>query len=312
MLLKRFTDFILKSRIQAIGMAFVFAFFPLVGSISILMSAFVTLRDNARDGFILLIAATLPLFLALYGAPAETAADSITNTDIVCMMAICNVFTWFFAVILRKYASWNWLIQLAAVICIVLVIAAHLIMPDIQGFWQGRLTNYFNNTVNLFNNASGNDPGQKATIGRMVETLTSYATGLTLIFVTFYALLQVMLARWWQAALYNRGGLRSELSNIRLSYAAGIVLIITQLLVLAGNKTALDVIPVLYLAFVIAGFSVLTVVIANTKKPWLWNGLLGVAAFLVPASMLLVALVALLDVGLDLRKRFQKKTININ
>lgn len=311
MLLRRFTDFILKSRSQAIGAAFILAFLPLVGSISILMSAFVTLRDNARDGFILLIAATAPLLIALYGTPADNAVDTITNLDIVIMLATCNVLTWLFAVLLRKYGSWNLLLQIAALVCIVAVIAVHLSMPDVQAFWQTRLTNYLNNTVNLFNSSSGNDPGQKIPISRMVESLSPFATGCTLIFVTFYALVQLFLARWWQAALYNRGGLRAELSNIRLSYAAGVVLFITQLLMLAGNITAIDVIPVLYLTFAIAGFSVLSVLIATSKKPWLWNGLLFVAMLLMPASTLLVALVALLDTGLDLRKRFGKK-INVS
>jgi hypothetical protein len=133
MLFKRFTDYILQSRLHAMGTAFIFAFIPLLGSISILIAALVTLRRGALEGFYILVASCLPLFISVYFAPdAGNAADTITNTEIIMVMVASNIATWLFAILLRKYASWNWLLQLAAFLCIVIVIGVHLANPDIQ------------------------------------------------------------------------------------------------------------------------------------------------------------------------------------
>jgi hypothetical protein len=311
MVLRRFTDFILKSRLQAMGTAFVCAFIPLVGSVSILISAFVTLRKNSLDGFYILIAATLPLFIALYGYSADT-VEGFSNFDIVLLMAICNVLTWAFAVLLRKYGSWNLLLQLAAFICLVIVLAVHMLYPDIQAYWQTHLTSYLSSTMQSVSGATGDEAPEKiGALGSMVQTLSPLLTGIVSTFVVFYALVQLLLARWWQAALYNRGGLRVELDNIRLSYAAGIIFIICFMFVVAGNPTAEDAGTILYVTFALAGFSVLHALIASSKKAWLWNGLMCLLIFVIPPSMFVIALIALLDTGIDLRKRLVKK-INVS
>ena len=59
MLLRRFTDFVLQSRIHAIGTAFVLTFIPWIGApVSVLIAALVTLRKGIFEGVLVLIAAS--------------------------------------------------------------------------------------------------------------------------------------------------------------------------------------------------------------------------------------------------------------
>jgi uncharacterized protein YybS (DUF2232 family) len=309
-MLKRFTDFILRSRFQAMGLAFALAFIPLVGTVSILIAAFITLRRGAGEGFLLLIAAAiLPTIILCMGAPAGE-ADSLSATDILLAIGLTNVLTWVFAVLLRRFGSWNMLLQTAAVLSLVTVLVVHLINPDVQQMWQTRLTNYFTYAMQTASDLSAGElTTQRAMISRVMTTLSPFATGFVTMFVVFYALLQVLLARWWQAAIYNPGGLRKELCEIRLSYAAGIVCIAGFALSFIDNKVISDMMPVMYFTFSLAGFSILHVMTSKSKTGWFWNCLVYIAMIVMPISMALIAALGLLDTFFDLRRRISKKQI---
>ena len=56
-MLNRFTDFILRNRLHAIIVAFLLSYIPLFGSsIGILIAIFITLRQGALEGTLVLIA----------------------------------------------------------------------------------------------------------------------------------------------------------------------------------------------------------------------------------------------------------------
>lgn len=311
MLLRRFTDFILQNRLRTMGLVFALGFLPLLGSISILVAAFVTLRRGAQEGFLILIAATLPMVIEGFTSQTPAiGAGNISNLDILTLMVVNNVLTWVFAEFLRKYVSWSLLLQVAALLGVVIVMVAHLVFPDIQAWWQTNLTDYLLNTMQMVNQLSPSETlTQKASLSRIVETMSPYATGFVVISVVFYALLQVVLARWWQAYMYNPGGLRKELYNIRLGYVTGIVFLICVGLSLTGNATTVDMISILYLTFALAGLSIVHTLSTLSKTSWLWIGLVYVSIVLVPWILILIALMGLLDAFFDIRKQLKKRQL---
>jgi hypothetical protein len=309
MLLKRFTDYILQSRLHTCGTALVISFIPLLGSIGLVMVGFITLLRGAREGFYLLVVITLPLLLSLYIGPMA-AADTLGPSDFISCNIVINVLTWAFAVLLRQYGSWSLVIQLVALLGIILVVLIYIINPDIQAWWQLHLTNFLNGLLTQSGDMSEDKaPTMMAATSSYVTALKPFTTGFVVTFVTYWALLQVLLARWWQAAVYNPGGLRKELCNIRLSYAAGIVSFIVALLLFTGNAIVMDVSSVIVCTYVIAGFSVLQVFLNNSKKAWLWNILIYAAIVLVPFGMLLVGVLALIDTFFNLRRFVPQKQI---
>ena len=91
MFLRRFTDFVLQNRLQAMATAFITAFIPVIGSISILIAALVTLRKGAYEGALVAVAATLPYIISYF--TAIPAADQVQMA--VAMLAILIVSNFF-------------------------------------------------------------------------------------------------------------------------------------------------------------------------------------------------------------------------
>ena len=133
------------------------------------------------------------------------------------------------------------------------------------------------------------------------------------------ALLQ-LLTRWWQALMFNPEGLRAELHSIRLSYVAGAIFVIAMVLAYFRNEIALDTMPIFYLVFFAAAWSLLHYWAATMKSPLFWLvlayfmlALLFVldivnltATWFFQCVIVMVSVVALLDIGLDFRKRLKR------
>ena len=109
--------------------------------------------------------------------------------------------------------------------------------------------------------------------------------------------------------MYNPGGLRKELYNIRLGYVTGIVFLICVGLSLTGNATTVDMISILYLTFALAGLSIVHTLSTLSKTSWLWIGLVYVSIVLVPWILILIALMGLLDAFFDIRKQLKKRQL---
>jgi hypothetical protein len=305
-ILRRITDFILKGRVQAMGAAFICAFIPLLWTVSVVIAAFVTLRKGIQEGALVAVAASLPLLAmgSLLAPPDIQTSYAITALDLMVMVVAITVMAWLFAIILRMTASWSTVLQAVIVIGIVTVVLVHLIFPDVQVWWQHWLTNYFTTVEQSVK--SEDDASRIKFIGQMVTQLKPFATGIVTMVFAMYALLIVLIARWWQDAIYNPGGLRKELMVIRINRVLGVVFIVGVLLTLIwDNATVRDVMPVLYLVFGLAGLSLLHYVTAARHMKWIWLVLIYAVLTFVPQTVLLVALMALLDTFSDFRHRIK-------
>ncbi|MDR3476949.1 MAG: hypothetical protein P4M14_02820 [Gammaproteobacteria bacterium] len=308
MLLRRITDYILQSRLQAMGVAFVCAFIPVLGSISIVIAALVTLRKGTFEGSLVVLAASLPILIGfMMGSQADTLPDyPISLAAIILVLLASNVLTWLFAVLLRQYSSWSLVLQLTAFVSIVAIAVVHVIYPDIQNWWATQLANYFVKTLQATGQVNPDDVKPDSTmIVQLVSIAKPYATGMVIAFLTFNALLQLLLARWWQAAMFNPGGLRKELMGVRMGYTAGATFIIGLMLSYWGNEVVVDVMPVIYLTFGLAGFSLMHCLFAKVKFGWFWLVLAYIIVMIFGFTP--IAIVALLDTWFDFRKRMAQQ-----
>lgn len=311
-ILRRFTDFVLQGRIQACATAFVLAYIPLVGSISILIAGLVTLRRGALEGALVFLAATLPYLLSYYSAPSSTATQVGLALVAVVIVTASSFLMWLFALILKRYSSWGFILDLALLLGVAVIGIIHLLYPDVQNWWGEQFTSYFNKTAALMNDMQTRTEAIPAEVQvKMINALKVYATGLIVFSIMFNALMQLLISRWWQAVVFNPGALRKELLRIRLSYVAGILFLIFYPLSSFGVATAIDIMPVVYLVFGIAGLSVSHYFLAKKTK---WLGVISLYAgsigimILFPGGLGLVALIlsviALFDIGMNFRKRF--------
>ncbi|MDR3491715.1 MAG: hypothetical protein P4M12_06680 [Gammaproteobacteria bacterium] len=306
MLLKRISDYVLRSRLDAMLAAFICAFIPLIGGLSIVIAAFVTLRKGIYEGTLVVIAATLPILIGYWAYPGSEQEVGLSVTQVLFLMLATNGLTWMFAVWLRQYSSWSLLLQGVALLGVITVGMVHYLSPDIQAFWDKQLTSYFTHVIQNTNTDAG--PMTEMELRNIIGYVKRYMTGVVFIFITFNALLQVFLARWWQAVVFNPGGLRKELCDIRMGHVIGVIFVLGLVYSYWNNDVIVDIMPILYLVFGLAGFSLLHAMIGTRKTGWIWIALMYGALIIVPIIAVMIAMLALIDTWVDFRSRLTKQT----
>lgn len=301
MLLRRITDFVLQSRLNAIGSALVLTFVPLGGTISVLIAGLVTLVKGAYEGSLVLMAATLP-YLAYVVFPSKDQSEFMFV--ILSIMVMSNIATFGFALMLRHYRNWSLVLESATLIGVMVIGCVHSFYPGLQEWWGVQLTHYFDSTMPLMEMVKTNAL-PNAEQNQLVAVVKSYATGFVTLAVLMNMLLQLLAARWWQSAVFSPGLLRKELYQIRMGYIAGAVFMLFLGLTYYGNNTVIDIMPVLYLAFCAAGLSLLHVAVQKTKAAWVWLAVVyTVLLWGFPYSVVFIAMIGLLDTWVDFRERF--------
>lgn len=302
MLLQRITNYLLRHRFQALALTFFITFIPILRVLGILIAGFMTLIKGAMDGFYftlaVLVSSAISFTLMVRGheMPVPVAVFVVMGVSVL----LSNLLTWVFSVMVRRQMSWSKIIQMAALGAALVISVVHSAYPNVADWWAMwalKLQSQVKMDVN---------PNQ------MIEAINEnkpYATGIAATAVLVVALSQAMIAKWWQAVLYSPGALRRGLQSIRLSYLAGVLFLVSLVLAYLGNSVILDIMPVLYALFFGAGLSLIHYFcrMIQPSSRWIWLTIFYVAGFLtMPISIMLVAGLAVADIGLDLRKRFSK------
>ncbi len=311
MWLHRFTNYILRHRWQTVALVFVSTFVPVLGIIGILIAALVTLTKGIVEGAILTLAATLPYIISIFYTHSHPEPIVLVAWAAVGVAVLSNVLTWVFAVMLRRHTSWSAILQIAALLGVLVVSVVHLAYPQIADWWAKELQAYYNQAREMATALKTTVPVPAAgeAQAEIISATKEYATGFMAAGILLNAILQLIAARWWQAAVYHRGQLRRELHNIRLSHLAGALFIVSIGLAYFRNSVILDIMPILYLLFTAAGLSLVHYVLGQVNSPtvWFWLVIFYVALiFSMPISLICVAILGLLDVWLDVRKRIKK------
>src|SRR5690606_19843174 len=73
-----------------------------------------------------------------------------------------------------------------------------------------------------------------------INVTKQFATGFMVMGILFNAILQLMVAAWWQASVFHPGSLKKQLHRIRLSQLAGLLFILSLVLSYLGNSVVID------------------------------------------------------------------------
>lgn len=292
--MRSLAEFVMRGRKQAIIIALLFTLIPLMGWVADAIVALVTLRKGIKEGAIVLLWVVLPgTVVGLMGYPLIWLYGVMGGT----------VTTYLLAILLRQY-GWIVVLEVSALLGIAAVFSAHLFVPDIAQLWTKSFALYVQTMreKSVF-------PISAQDMQKAAALLVKIATGLQVALIIFGNLFSLLIARWAQAELYNPGGLRQELYNIRLGFLAIAILVLTVLASMAGVAAATDSLPVILLIFVMAGLSLVHAFVAVlNQKLWLvvFYGLLVV---LFPYIMGMLVMLALMDSWWNFRRRFRSKNI---
>ena len=286
-----FGAFLMRSRRNAGILAFVFALLPFLNWLSVVIMALVTLRKGAKEGLLILICVLLPI-----GVLAVISGNFV----IVYNLLVMAIIVWLLATVLHYTHHWSVVLLVGIGLGIVGIVAIHGYIDNINLWWQQRMLVYLQQ---VGADTHVNTVQQK----QMILHLSKIATGIQAAILLAINLLWLLLARYWQAVLYNPGALHSELHAIRMPRWSSMILILIGLVaVLTQLPLVIDLLPLLLLAFVLAGLSLIHFIVALRQLHWGWLVFFYlVLIFALPYVGMALIVLALADSLLNLRQRYQ-------
>ncbi|WP_019896460.1 DUF2232 domain-containing protein [Hydrogenovibrio halophilus] len=251
--------------------------------------ALVTLRVSETDGLKVLAIAVLAT-LALH----QLTMGQLWPGLVAVMEYMLPV--WLLAWALRQTQKLATPIHLAVMLAAGSVLAFHLIVGDTVTWWQAVMENYL---APLMTQAGADLP--RATI----EQISQVATMLLAMFLVMLWVVMILLARWWQSALYFPGKFREDFYQIRLPLSLAILAAVAAVGSLFTQSLILqDLAAVLMIGLMFQGLSVIhhAIYLKEMSKGWLIG--LYIMLMLFPQVILILATVGLVDTWMDIRNRW--------
>ena len=253
--------------------------------------ALITLRKGWQQGalYTLLATATLVVVSALL---QQESGSGI----------VAGIATWLpivlIASVLAMTSSWNKTLQLTMLLGIGGVLAFHLIYPDSDAFWKPMLDKMKPLIQQAYQLGEGN-------IDEKIDKAVSWMTGTFAAAFSIFAIISLIVARNWQARLYNPGGFGEEFRQIAIGKQAAIaILVCIAIAVLTSNQLIVELIMVGVVIFMFQGLSLAHALVKQREMNSGWLVGLYVLMFLLLIQMIvLLATFGIIDNFVDFRKK---------
>lgn len=292
--------FIMSGPLQAIGFALGFAmlamFLPFLGLLSNAAIGLVTLRMGWQRG--VMIASAVSIGLGLVALILQGNVLGSLVSSLVQLLLIVGL-----AGYLARTASWALLIQVIFGLAAVLVGLFHLSVTDPVSFWKNALQALVD-----WDQFQAGLPD--VNLDDLLNQVAKHMTGLFAASMSLVITLSLMLARHWQAVLYNPGGFKEEIYGLRLHKFAALSL---SAIIILGlfNRSAwlIDLILVGLGMFLFQGIALIHSVRAQLKAHRAWLLALYLPLAILPVQTgLLVAVFGMVDTFADFRGYLARRT----
>jgi len=255
--------------------------------LSEIIIALVILRQGPSQGIKLAVISVFPLVLIL-----------AFFQQFLLIGFLCYMIFWLvvLSTTLRFTASWSHVVIVAGAVAVIHAVALQLYFPNIEQYWLHQL-NSIEEQTKLFSNMA---PIEKQ---QLFQIIVPYVTGFMLMMALLSKLVNLLLARLWQASVFNPGGLRQELLAIRMPLWVVACFIAIGVASLAWPGFFKDVYMAALLPFALAGLSLLHVVSQASSIGKILLIIFYVMLVILFFYMLnLLALVAVVDSWYDIRR----------
>lgn len=291
-------SFVMRGLTQAATSSILLAALSLVippaSMLSSAVVALVTLRKGATSGALILGVAT--------AASAGIALLSLGSVSLaIGFLVLLWVPAWLLAALLRSSRSLSLMVVGGMVLGFVMLGSQFIGSTDPVADWQRLLTPFVASLVD----AELVEPAQQA---GLVTLMAGWMPGIIAAGFFLQMVVSLLLARWWQAMLYNPGGFRAEFHQLRLPRMLSVVLLLAALpLLLQGVErvTLLEHVVVLMLvAWFIHGLALVHGLIGKlgSGSGWLIGTYL-LLLFALPHMMIALAMAGIADAWFDFRAR---------
>jgi len=292
--------YIMHGRVQAIGSVVSLALLSLIISPLAIFTtagvALVTLVHGYREGLLNLLLSTVILTVFTGVALSQPAIG----------MEMALKFwlpAWFLASIVSARTSMSLAIVVAAVISCLLVLGFYF-FTDPATHWQ----EVINKQLIPMLKEAGMQIQEGAEAEKLWLFMSKIMTGSAIAIFLALQTSSLLLARWWQALLYNPGGFGQEFRQLRFGMlAANVAFVVTVLVITTTNELVLNLFFVVIVLMMFQGLAVVHNLVAKCKlSPSLLIGVYALMLFTLQHGaivLLLIASIGLLDNWLNLRFR---------
>jgi len=254
-----------------------------------------TLRRGGKEGALLILGA-LPV-VAIAGQMTLGDAVQAGGYSLVMWLPVLLV-----AVVLRETSSLSLAVLSALALGLLVVLGIYAAVPDPAAFWLGALHDAFKPL--LERRGAGVD---ESLISQTLQMFSRYATGAIAAGSVMTVLISLLLARWWQASLYNPGGFRNEFLQLRLPAPAGSVPVLLLLAAMASSggsaELAFNLLLPALMVYMLAGFAVIHALCSHTATGRFWLAGIYVGLMFIAPLILIIALIGLSDSWFNWRQR---------
>ncbi|MEJ2645533.1 MAG: DUF2232 domain-containing protein [Gammaproteobacteria bacterium] len=299
--MRALAGFIMGSRLRAMLVAATSAVLALLAPP---FTAPLSYIGGAAVGLVCLRAGPWQAALVMTGAAAGTAILARLVTGHAVPVVLAALFLWvpvaLVAWVLRYTVSLARAVQTAALVGLLVVVGVYAIHGDPAGWWHHLLKPVLEPA--LKQSGSGASPEQVLTeVARLMTGVAAAALVLGL-------MVCLLLARWWQALLYNPGGFRREFHALRMDPASGWITLAVVFAAAAGQGSVLGTVAVqiamvLLIMYALTGLALAHAAVATYRAHVAWLVGLYVALIVLRPTVVLLALVGLLDAWFDFRRR---------
>jgi len=295
--------YIMKGRFQAMTVASVLALlslaFPPVSIVSSASVALVTLRRGGKEGLYVLLSACLAA--AILSLFLKIGYQFALLYGLVLWLPI-----WLISIVLREGRHLGVAIEIAVLLGIVAVLGFYLYQGQPAEVWRGVLEVMMQPMLD----ARHDVPVEQ--VKHSIQVFAHFMTGAIAAGSVYGLLFGLFLARWWQAALYNPGGFRTEFLTLRghAKVAVATILLVAIAVLSSGilSEVCWNMVLVLLVLYTFIGTATLHACFSVTKGSRFMVPLLYLTLVMIPHVMVIIALCGLTDNWLDLRKKISNST----
>jgi len=280
--MKALAEFAMKRSFNAYALAAVSAAFPFTFWISAALVGLVTLRKGQAQGISMLFAALVGTMAGIFyvGTVVAFIPVLLGCTAIVLLASV-----------LRYTGDWSYTLVSGTVIAMIFGLFAVTFVGDT-----------FNAILEQIVRQLDSMPDSSEAMKQLFLDMAAN-NGLALVFAggsVDLAIVILMLARSWQSNLYNPGGFRKEIHQLRLKPWMVAALIIIGVIIIQINVYALEpaIMPLL-----IAGVALVHAVMAKRDMGGPWIAIFYLGMLLVPYVLPLVIVMAAADSVIDIRSK---------
>ncbi|WP_083608105.1 hypothetical protein [Teredinibacter haidensis] len=285
-MMRTLAEFVIRGRFQAIVVALVGSIIPLLALLTPSAIGLVTLRKGWQEGTFVTVwvIIAIAVVFAIEGVGSFAVYLSVGAIFVACCVA--NV--------LRYTVSWS--AALAAIVALSMLVSL-LASATVDSPSEGLISAY---QTLLDAQPQETREQLKAIVSELSAQIVIGAMAFS---IAVYALMGILLARWWQAMLYNPGGLKQEMHQLRLTVALAVACLLGFAYCEWKGEDYFYWQMLVIMPLLVAGLCLCHWLVAKLK----WGAgplvALYIALVLFPPFVLLVVVFGFTDVWIDYRKR---------